>query len=1389
MTGGALGSPQAARARAHAWCLVVGVVLLVTSPLLADEQHRPVSAGLLQKAWAGRPVRVIVELGGVGALPEGQLRSRDAVATQRERIASDRAALRFALRGLGHRVLREFKTVPYVGLEVDYDTLRVLDALPGLATRVHEDVLLRSALAQSGPLIQAPLTRDAGWDGTGQVIAILDTGVDNNHPFLAGKVVSEACYDSSGVSTCPNQLTSDTTAGAGVPCTFAAADCAHGTHVAGIAAGSGAAFDGVAPGASLIAVQVFHEADCGGAPCARASLMDIVAGLERVLDLHASSPVAVANLSLNVEGERFPERCDDFHPMMTAAIENLKAAGVATVVSSGNDGFVDALTFPACISHAVSVGATSDGSGNVAADQVMAFSNSAFFLSLLAPGYLINSSEPGGAFANLFGTSMAAAHVSGAWAVARQAFPAASVDEILAGLRNTGRPIFDPGNGLTKRRIAATLLEFSASAYNVAESAGTATVTVTRTGSMSGPHAAPLTVDFATSADGAVPGQDYTETSGTLTFLKGEASKTFSVAVGDNPAVNNGGRRVKLTLSNPGGGALLGGRDTADLGIVDDDVGGTIQFSASAYSRSESTGPATIVVTRTGGAAGDVTVRIRSQDGTGRAAVDYEPTEQILTFAAGQASQSVLVTLLDNALADGSRTVTLVLDSPGGGGKLGALTSAVLTILDDDVGLRFSAPGYTASEKSSTAIVTVTRTGPTTAPVGVTVEALPGTATPGVDYQPPASGLLKFAAGQTSRTLALRIRPNPTVDGPRTVLLRLTNPTGGAALAAQRTAVLTITDDDAGGVLRFGAPTFTVTESAKKITLTVSRSGGVAGGVSVDYAVTGGSAVEGEDFVLPSSPHTLTFAPGQTSRSIVVTVVNDLAVEPNETVVFTLQNPQGGASIGAPASATLTIVDGDRVGTFQFLAAIHKVSESSPSAILRVVRLGSTTGEASVQVSFEDDTAVTSGACDGTSDYVANPQTLVFPPGRSSRTLAVPICPNTEVDGTRAFKVQLSNPSPASFALGAIGEATVRIADDEGTVQFGADQIAVNEGASSVSLIVTRIGGTAEPVVVSYAALAAGVGPGFATPAASPAACSPDADFRPVAGNLSFAAGQASAALAVPLCGDGRPGEGEEAFAVSLTEIVKGPASLGAPVSATVAIRDNDGPLILLGASKHTVNESKRSVAITIRRLGALTSPASVELVATSASSATGGEGCESGVDFVASTQLVSFAAKQASKTAMVELCPDLLAEGPEAFQVHLQNPVGADLGFPRTATVTVSDDETAGDVQFSAAAYAVSEGQSAATITLRRTAGAASGVSVHVLTEDGTAAQGLDYEAVDTVVQFGPDEAVARILVPILPNALADGTRRLTLHLDSPAGGAALGARRSATLWIVDDE
>ena len=605
-------------------------------------------------------MRVIVELGSPRVEPEHRLPGPGAIAAQRSRIAADRAALRGALRGLRHRVLRELRTIPYVGLEVDHDALRMLDALPGLVTRVYESKSYAPSLAQSAPLIRAPNAWNAGWDGTGQVIAVLDTGVDKNHPFLTGKVVSEACYDTSPNSSCPNGLDTDTGAGAGVACDFAP-ECFHGTHVAGIAAGNGAIFDGIARGASLAAIRVFSLSLCNGNPCARARDMDIAHGLERVLDLSATLQIAAVNMSLG--GDRFFAPCDTESPMMTAVIQNLREAGIATVVSSGNDGYIDSMSFPACISSAISVGSTTDGSGpgGTPADEVSLFSNSASFLSLLAPGQWVTSSVPGGGFSTFEGTSAAAPHVAGAWAIARQANPTASVDDILGGLRNTGRTIFEPGNGLSFPRIAATLLQFSAGTYSVTETAGNAIITVTRSGSMFGPNLVPLTVHYATSAGTAIPGQDYTETSGTLTFNAGEVSKAFAVAI-TNDAADDGPRTVNLTLTDFGGGALPGARDTAVLTISDNDVAGSIQFSARGFSALENAGSATITVTRSGGSASGVTVHYATSDGTAHAPGDYQTAAGTLTFdpsGPGATTQTFTVPIVDNGAGDGNRTVTL----------------------------------------------------------------------------------------------------------------------------------------------------------------------------------------------------------------------------------------------------------------------------------------------------------------------------------------------------------------------------------------------------------------------------------------------------------------------------------------------------------------------------------------------------------------------------------------------------------------------------------------------------------------------------------------------------------------------------------------------------------
>ncbi len=416
--------------------VAAGLVLMSVTACVPAHEDAVALGALLERAAEG-PLRVLVRL-DVPFIPEGHL-SEAVRADQRARIAVEKQGLVGRLTGLAASPVRSLEGLPYLALVVDEQALAVLIADPAV---VSVEVDRRSAplLPDSVPLVGGDAAGAEGADGGGWTVAVLDTGVAGAHPHLEGKVVSEACYSQ---DLCPDGTTASTAPGSGVPCE-GIEGCDHGTHVAAIATAVDATWAGVAPGADLIAIQVFSsfEGDsCGSAssPCLGSWDSDLMEGMLRVAALGEERDIAAVNLSLG-EGA-YASACDGV--ALESAVDTLRSHGIATIAASGNAGETDALSYPACLSKVVSVGSTTNEGGHTEPDVVSSFSNSAEMLDLFAPGHFVFAAVPGGV-EGMAGTSMAAPHVAGAWAALKSHTPGASIADVREALTRTGVLLTDP---------------------------------------------------------------------------------------------------------------------------------------------------------------------------------------------------------------------------------------------------------------------------------------------------------------------------------------------------------------------------------------------------------------------------------------------------------------------------------------------------------------------------------------------------------------------------------------------------------------------------------------------------------------------------------------------------------------------------------------------------------------------------------------------------------------------------------------------------------------------------------------------------------------------------------------------------------------------------------
>lgn len=903
----------------------------------------------------------------------------------------------------------------------------------------------------------------------------------------------------------------------------------------------------------------------------------------------------------------------------------------------------------------------------------------------------------------------------------------------------TGGPVLGVSKQATVTIVDDDIGIYLSSATNSVSEGGTNLVlTVTRSGGLTNT----VTVQYATADGSATAGNDYTNTSGTLTFTNGVTSRTITIPIIDDSTIESN-ETFTVTLTSPGGGAALGTPAATTVTIVENDS--SISFSTNAVSASESSTPS-VTVTRTGGTAGTVTVDYLTVDGTATGGTDYTNLTSTLTFTNGQTSKVITMPLINDSSVEGDETFSLVLTNAAGGAVLGTYTNLTVTIRDNDSVFNFATNAITASEAAGNITLSVVRTGGVAGAATVHYSATNGTATVGNDFKA-LTGTLNFAAGETNKTITLQPINDTTVETNETLSVTLDTPTGEGSLGTNATVTVTLTDDDS--LIGFASSTISVDEASTNLTLTVTRTGTLTLTNTIAYAFKAGSATAAD---FHGTNGVLTFAPGDTNKTITVAIVDDSVVETNETFQVILSSPTGGAAITGTNTATVTIVETD-IG-LSFAAAAYSVSEGATNVVLTVSRSGATNGTTSVDYA----TAGVSATSDA--DYTNTSGTLTFTNGVASRTITVPIIDDSTVETNETFKVVLSNVS-GGIIVGSTN-AVVTILENDASIVLATNAVSVSEVATNIALTVLRTGGTNTAMTVDY----------FTTDGTAGSS-----DYTAATGTLTFAAGEKSKTITIALTNDSSV-EGDETFSLTLTNAASG-AVLGSVTNTVVTIKDNDS-VFSMSTNALTVAETAGTATLTVFRTGGLIGAATVNFASTNGTATAGS-------DYTSVTGTLSFAAGETNKTITVKITNDTTAETNETFTVGLSAPTGEGaLSTNAVTTVTITDNDST--ISFETNAVSVAESAGTVTLNVLRTGTLTLTNLVPYSFKAGTATT-ADFTGTNGVLTFLPGETNKTITAAIINDTEIETNETFTVVLGTPTGGALIGGTNTATVTITEND
>jgi hypothetical protein len=519
------------------------------------------------------------------------------------------------------------------------------------------------------------------------------------------------------------------------------------------------------------------------------------------------------------------------------------------------------------------------------------------------------------------------------------------------------------------------------------------------------------------------------------------------------------------------------------------------------------------------------------------------------------------------------------------------------------------------------AAFTVSLSAKSNKPVSVNFATANGTAVAGVDYST-TRGTLSFAKGETTKTILVPILVDLLDEPDETFALVLSGASGGTI--TRGTGRGTILDDDPAPAASVGDVTIAEGASGSTFaTLTVRLSAPSAKTASIAYATANGTATAGIDYVASSG--TISVAPGQTSATISVPILGDTLDEADEAFIVNLSSPTD-ATI-ADGQGLVTIVDDDPSPSLLIDDANIAEGDSGTSLLTFNVHLSAASAR-TVTVSF----ATGDGTAQSGSDFAASTGTLTFAPGTISATVGVTILGDIQRESDESFYVFLSNAVNASVASGT-GIGTI-VNDDQPPPTASIGDVTVTEGDSgttSATFTVQLSAPSASPVTIDFATID---NTAFA-----------GSDYVSTQGTITFAPGQTTQTLTVPVIGD-RTNEASESFSVLLANAAGATIADG---QGDATILDNDPPPPTFSIDDAVIQEGDSGTRMLVFHIHMSTVSSGVEWVVISTSNGT----ATAGSDYTAVSGVgVTFLAGVTEQTISIPIVGDLAVEADETFNV-----------------------------------------------------------------------------------------------------------------------------------------